>query len=227
VFTKKDNLTEGKINLQELKTKFDLEISYLRKYFDLNKSSVKSHTDILEKKLLSDIYKNPEKESQLYQFYDEEIQLITSYYYHSSIVLVYTILENTLTQLCVHITNKTNNIFSIDFLANRDNIGKTKEYLELTTGLEFKKIEKLWPRIGMFQKLRNKIIHQNSTLKDKKEAGKMKNMFKDIKFSSDDKLIYEFIEKMEKLVDTLINDIKSKTFIIIEKAKIDNSDLPF
>ena len=227
MFTKKDNLTEGKINLQELKTKFDLEISYLRKYFDLNKSSVKSHTDILEKKLLSDIYKNPEKESQLYQFYDEEIQLITSYYYHSSIVLVYTILENTLTQLCVHITNKTNNIFSIDFLANRDNIGKTKEYLELTTGLEFKKIEKLWPRIGMFQKLRNKIIHQNSTLKDKKEAGKMKNMFKDIKFSSDDKLIYEFIEKMEKLVDTLINDIKSKTFIIIEKAKIDNSDLPF
>lgn len=234
MFTKKANLKEGKINLQVLKEKFDYEIKYLKKYFKLNQSSVSTHKDTLEKSLITEIKNNPEKESQLFEFYDEEIQLITSFYYHSSIVLVYTILENTLTQLCVQIKNETNNRFSIDFLASRDNIGKTKEYLELTTGLEFEKIEKIWPRIGMFQKLRNIIIHQNSTFKNDKESKKMRNMFKDIKISSDnkkfyiknEKLIDEFICKMEDLINALINDLHSKTFMIIENDKTDDS-LPF
>ncbi len=236
MFTKKINTTEGHVYTQDIRTNFDYEIKYLKKYFSLNNSSVKTHKEEIERSLLAEIELDPSKESTLNDFYLKEIQLITSYYYHSSIVLVYTVLENTLTKICSQIQIDTNNTFSVISLANRDNIGKTKEYLELTTKLEFRKIEHIWPRIGQLQKLRNIIVHQNSTFNKENEDVRLKNMFRDVVISSDKKTFYisshtlidEFIIKMEKLVNVILEDIDSKIFQInpIEnKVQIDN--LPF
>jgi len=236
MFTKKTNTTEGYVNTQEIRTNFEYEIRYLKKYFVLNNSSVESHKEELEKSLLTEIELDPTKESTLNDFYQKEIQLITSYYYHSSIVLVYTVLENALTEICSQIQIDTNNLFSVNFLASRDNIGKTKEYLELTTRLEFRKIEHIWPRIGQFQKLRNIIVHQNSTFKDANDATKLRNMFRDIVISNDNKsffisnhtLIDEFIVKMEKLVKVILEDIDSKTFEINPReTNVQIDSLPF
>ena len=236
MFTKKTNTTEGHVNTHEIRNNFEYEIKYLKKYFVLNNISVESHKQELERSLLLEIELDPSKESTLNDFYQKEIQLITSYYYHTSIVLVYTVLENTLTKICSQIQIDTNNLFSVNLLGSRDNIGKTKNYLELTTRLEFKKIERIWPRIGQFQKLRNIIVHQNSTFKDESDATKLKNMFKNIVLSTNNKdffisnhtLIDEFIIKMEKLVKVILEDIESKMFEINPRENIDQTnDLPF
>ena len=99
MFTKKNNPKESQLNVQILEERFAYETRYLKKYFKINESSVKKHKEQIEISLLKEIKENPDKESQLNDFYENEIRIITSFYYHSSVVLVYTILENSLTQI--------------------------------------------------------------------------------------------------------------------------------
>ncbi len=234
MFTKKNNPKESQLNVQILEERFAYETRYLKKYFKINESSVKKHKEQIEISLLKEIKENPDKESQLNDFYENEIRIITSFYYHSSVVLVYTILENSLTQICYFLNSNTGNDFPIDSLGKRDNIGRAKEYLQLTTQLDFVKIEKVWPRICQFQKLRNLIVHQNSTLKNSADKEKLEKMFSPSQLSFDEKrfyildetLVLEFIAKMEILIEEILNDIKSKIFII-EKNESIKDDLPF
>ncbi len=236
MFIKKANTTEGHISTEDIRTNFEYEIRYLKKYFDLNTISVQRHKEELETSLLNEIELEPSKESLLIEFYQKEIQLITSYYYHSSIVLIYTVLENILTQICTQIQIETNNKFSVNLLGSRNNIEKTKDYLELTTKLEFRIIEGIWPRIGQFQKLRNIIVHQNSTFKDAIEMRKLRNMFSEILISNDNKSFYipdnkltdEFILKIEALVNVILGDIESKLFEINPRENNNQiENLPF
>jgi len=65
MFIKKANTTEGHISTEDIRTNFEYEIRYLKKYFDLNTISVQSHKEELETSLLNEIELEPSKESIL------------------------------------------------------------------------------------------------------------------------------------------------------------------
>lgn len=228
MFTKKENVSEVTLNLNLLSDRFKYEVKYLREYMNFSSQSVEERTEKLGDKIYQDSLENPEHEALLQEMFIEEQRAISSYLYHSSIVLVYTVLESTLAQICTEVKFKVKADFSYDGLSGGNIIQKAIEYLKITIGLPFSLIEHIWPRIGQFQNLRNAIVHQNGKFSGKnaetivKNKDKMLNMFNSLELNENetqfyimsDQLVCEFIDKTETLIETIVNDIESKTYLV-------------
>ncbi|WP_261858198.1 hypothetical protein [Photobacterium sanguinicancri] len=232
MFTKKDNIEEVNLHLDLLKDRFKYEVKYLREYINFTSQSVDERTQKLGDKIYQDTLDNPEHESLLQDMFIKEQKAISSYLYHSAIVLVYTVLESTLSQICTEVKFKVRADFSYDGLSGGNIIQKAVEYLKITTSLPFSSIEHIWPRIGQYQNLRNSIVHQNGKFSGKDEGtisknrNKMLNMFNSLELSEDEKqfyimsdgLIREFIDKTESLIEVIVQDIESKTYLVVNKT---------
>lgn len=243
MFTKKASVEELSLDIDRLKEKFKYEIKYLRQYLGFTSDSVDEKQEQLAKTIFEDSQSDPDNEAYLQDLYSKEIKAISSYYHHSSIVLIYTVLESSLSQLCHEVTEMTKSKFTHERLAGKNLIGKSIDYLQLTSSLDFTKIEGVWAKIGRYQGIRNQIVHQNSRLKKDKtgstaaEQEKLKKLFKDIEFSSDGdrfyildkKIVIEFLDSTEKLMNVLYQEIECKTFLVpVVYADDEISDeLPF
>lgn len=228
MFTKKDNTSEVSLSLTLLKDRFKYEVKYLREYMNFSSQSVEERTNKLGDRIYQDTIENPEHEALLQEMFIEEQRAISSYLYHSSIVLVYTVLESTLAQICTEVKFKVKADFSFDGLSGGNIIQKAIEYLKITIGLPFLSIEHIWPRIGQFQNLRNAIVHQNGKFSGQtaetiqKNKDKMLNMFNSLEinenetqfFIMSEQLVCEFIDKIEVLMQIVIDDIESKTYLV-------------
>jgi hypothetical protein len=228
MFTKKENVSEVTLNLDLLTNRFKYEVKYLREYMNFSSQSVEERTARLGDRIYQDSIDNPEHETLLQEMFLEEQRAISSYLYHSAIVLVYTVLESTLAQICTEVKFKVKADFSYDGLSGGNTIKKAIEYLKITIGLPFSTIERIWPRIGQFQNLRNEIAHQNGkfagknadTIKSNKD--KMLNMFNSLELNESetqfyimsDHLVCEFIDKTQALIEIIVSDIKSKTYVV-------------
>ncbi|KPZ64176.1 hypothetical protein AN392_02689 [Pseudoalteromonas sp. P1-16-1b] len=228
MFTKKEDVSEVTFNLNLLTDRFTYEIKYLREYMNFSSQSVEERTESLGDQIYQDSIDNPEHEALLQEMFLEEQRAINSYLYHSSIVLVYTVLESTLAQICTEVKFKVKADFSYDGLSGGNIIKKAVEYLKITVGLPFSSIEHIWPRIGQFQNLRNEIVHQNGKFAGKnadtirQNKNKMLNMFNSLELNESETQFYimsehlvcEFIDRTEALIQTIISDIESKTYVI-------------
>jgi hypothetical protein len=228
MFRKKEDVSEVTFDLDLLKDRFTYEVKYLREYMTFSSQSVEERTESLGDRIYQDSLDNPEHETLLQEMFLEEQRAINSYLYHSSIVLVYTVLESTLAQICTEVRFKVKADFSYDGLSGGNIIKKAVEYLKITVGLPFSTIERIWPRIGQFQNLRNDIVHQNGKFAGKtpesikQNKDKMLNMFNSLELNESetqfyimsDHLVCEFIDKTEALIQNIISDIESKTYVV-------------
>ncbi|EMX8467653.1 hypothetical protein AAH178_003567 [Serratia marcescens] len=83
----------------------------------------------------------------------------------TAVVLIYSVLEAILSDICYEIYKNTGAKFPLDDLLSGRLIGKAKDYLVITSGLDFSLISGGWAEIGKHQSLRNIIVHQNSFFK--------------------------------------------------------------
>jgi hypothetical protein len=231
MFTKQVEKQETKIDLVLLKEKFHYEIKYLKEYLYFTSKSVEERTKALSNKIYEDTLKKPEHEALLQEMFIDENKSINSFLYHSTIVLIYTLLESSLSQVCSDVRGNVKSPFSFDMLHGGNIIQKTIDYLKLTADFPFASIEKIWPRIGQFQKLRNAIVHQNGKFQGKDEEGRLKNklvmlnMFNSLELSEDESQFYimdetivlEFIDKIEKLMDIVYKNIESKSYVAFNR----------
>ncbi|ELP8110025.1 hypothetical protein QTU68_004475, partial [Vibrio vulnificus] len=182
-----------------------------------------------------------EAEAILQGLFEKEKDALLSYYHHSAIVLVYTIFESMLADVCSEVHRFAKAGFTHNCLSGGNLIAKSKTYLELTTNMPFGLIQGEWARIGQFQKLRNMIVHQNSCFSGSKSSmedqkNKIRNNFNSIKVSEaynrfyilDDVLVYEFISLVKAFVNKIIEYLESVVFMV-EKANTepDMTDIPF
>jgi len=241
VYTKKKNYEEKQIPLADLKTKFHYELKYLAEYLSFT-NDLTQKKDAQISQLMSDDYEeNIEAEAILQGLYEKEKDALLSYYHHSAIVLVYTIFESMLADICSEVHRFAKAGFTHNCLSGGNLIGKSKTYLELTSDMPFSLIEGEWARIGQFQKLRNMIVHQNScfsgnekSIKDQQK--KIKNNFNTIKISEaynrfyilDDVLIHEFIALVKVFVDKVIDHLESVIFMVERTTEKPNMNyVPF
>jgi hypothetical protein len=241
MLTEKTDHKPQKIDLSSFIKKTNFEIKYLKIYLESSTKSFGFREGALEEKMMMDIEEAPDNESFIFDLYEKEIGKLSSYFYHSSIVLIYTFLENTLYNICLIIQLETGSPLSYKNLAGNNIIKKSKDYLQIVAGIQFEQVNKPWDRITQFQKLRNDIVHQNSTISGNDESTKRQNetklrrMFSKIEFDGDDFFLkdssvpLEFIDLIDKFLQFIYEKVESTSFLvkIDERNKDFDSDIPF
>ncbi|EGQ8075474.1 hypothetical protein ACCH70_004240 [Vibrio vulnificus] len=241
MYTKKINHEEKQLELANMKTKFHYELKYLSEYLSFTGELTQKKDEQLSQLMVRDCEENEEAEAILQGLFEKEKDALLSYYHHSAIVLVYTIFESMLADVCSEVHRFAKAGFTHNCLSGGNLIAKSKTYLELTTNMPFGLIQGEWARIGQFQKLRNMIVHQNSCFSGSKSSmedqkNKIRNNFNSIKVSEaynrfyilDDVLVYEFISLVKAFVNKIIEYLESVVFMV-EKANTepDMTDIPF
>jgi hypothetical protein len=222
MFTKKD-FTIKEIDFSYFRESLNSEKKYLEKYFEINSEKIAETNNQFSDKLLEQIEENPSLESRIMEEYENSFRAINSYYFHSSIALIHTYLESYISQLCNIITDNTNSNFNLQILKGNNLIKTALDYLKLTTGLSDDIINRHKPRLGKFQNLRNKIIHENSTYKDSADRDKLENGFsekiefdetKNKFFLKNDELAIEYLEKSNTFLNEIIIILSEKEFVV-------------
>ncbi|WP_421288277.1 hypothetical protein [Aeromonas veronii] len=228
MLTKKKSSTEKRIDLVGFKERTEYEIKYIRNYVVDISGAISEKGDALEEEMISDIDSNPDDENVLVELFNSEISKLKSYFYHSSIVLVYTLLESSLSHLSDEIKKCTNSKLTLHDLSDKNIIRKSIKYIELTCGIDLKKEKNLYDRICEYQQLRNQIVHQNSKIKGDthealvKNAKVLKIKFPTININSDtwdfhitdDVLIKELVDIVGKFLNVAIDEVNSQIFVV-------------
>jgi len=228
MLTKKKSSTEKRIDLVGFKERAEYEIKYIRNYVVDISGAISEKGDALEEEMISDIDSNPDDENVLVELFNSEISKLKSYFYHSSIVLVYTLLESSLSHLSDEIKKCTNSKLRLHDLSDNNIIRKSIKYIELTCDVDLKKEKNLYDRICEYQQLRNQIVHQNSKIKGDthealvRNAKVLKIKFPTININSDtwdfhitdDVLIKELVDIVGKFLNMAIDEVNSKIFVV-------------
>lgn len=228
MLTKKKSSIEKAIDLAVFKERTEYELKYLRSYVVDISEAISEKGDALEENMIADIDSRPDDEEVLVDLFNKEISKLKSYFYHSSIVLVYTLLESSLSHLSTEIKNCTNSKFSLQDLSDNNLIRKSIRYIELTCDVDLKKEKKLYDRICEYQQLRNQIVHQNSRVKGNTQADLTKTAkaleatFSGIKINyeswdfhiTDNSLIKELVEVVEQFLGLAISKVNSQVFVV-------------
>lgn len=228
MYTKKENVREVTVSLDLIFERFGYEVKYLKEYLAFSKESVSERVEKISDQIFEDTQQNPELESMLQDMYEYESRAVSSYLYHSSIVLVYTVLESTLAQICTELKFTARIAFPYDKISGAGNVMKQLDYLEMMASFPLTEINRIKPSLGKYQKLRNAIAHHNGRFHGKDEAAKESQKtnflrdFDDIELSPDGKQFYIMsstaVEKLIQLVveaiENIVSHIRSQTFIV-------------
>ena len=228
MLTKKKSTTEKNINLAGFKERTEYELKYLRSYVVDISEAISDKGEALEANMIADIDSRPDDEEILVDLFNKEISKLKSYFYHSSIVLVYTLLESSLSHLSAEIKSCTNSKLILQDLSDNNLIRKSIRYIELTCGIDLKKEKKLYDRICNYQQLRNQIVHKNSRVKGntpkelKKNAKALEVTFSGIEINydswdfhiTDNSLIKELVDVVAEFLSIAINKVNSQVFVV-------------
>ncbi len=209
---------------------FRHELSYIIEYFDFNSTKLDERKKELDNLLQLDIQENPTLEYGLRDIYNLDYLKIPSYFYHSSIVTLYSLLENNLSFLCAKIQDDTNLVLGLNDLNGYNLLDKARRFLVKVANIDFENVDKEWMRIADFQKLRNLIVHNNSQIKDKGQFKKFLVKFNGIKTNEvgydfhiiDISLIREFLSAIENFINKLVIQIEERTFKQFSPASFPN-----
>ena len=135
----------------------------------------------------------------------EEYQSI---FLHAFFAASFAMLEHELVQVCENARRKAESPFSVKDLPRRDHLGSTKKYLK-KLGIDFPAGSSVWRKAKEYGKVRNKIMHEGSSLGEDKDL---------IRFASEHEVLVETspgIETKEydlrltrKFCEMALNDIK-------------------
>jgi hypothetical protein len=98
--------------------------------------------------------------SQLLEIEKEFIQRFR----RSIIIQIFSFLESELKNICISHSENTDSIYSVDDLKGNSDLEKVKKYLTKSMKIELGKMT-IWPFINNLRLLRNKVVHNNSTIK--------------------------------------------------------------
>ncbi|HTN05699.1 hypothetical protein [Agriterribacter sp.] len=232
-----------KIDFSSLSVKFELELNYFKEYISFNSEQLNRRHDELQKMMQTEVSDFPENKMIIEAIYAEEALILPSYFFHSSIVALYSLLENNLNEICNVIIKETAFAFSISDLGDRNILKRARIFLDKLTNIEFIKIDKSWIKITSIQKLRNLIVHQNAKTKE------LKNDIADIIFSygttredidglrfyiHKSQLLDEFLAAIEQMIKEIIDQLSRSNFQRFNKATPTDAwgyglpnDLPF
>lgn len=229
-----------KIDIHDLKIRFAHEVSYLKEHIDFNHKEQENRKKKVTQLLEEEIDEDKINEAILRMVYQYDLIKLPSYFYHSTIVALYSMFESTLMGICERTKKDLELQLSVNDFSTRDNLGKAVTYLEKLININFYKDRKEWNQLNDFRSLRNIIVHQNSQFTSEPNA-KEKELIKRLKYIqfdksdftfyvTDSRLINNFLDITCKLFDDIFLQIELKEvklMEIIDKRPRQSDDCPF
>lgn len=232
-----------KINIQDISISFNNEVRYFREYLDFNNVMFLDRKKLLDKWLVEDIIENPNDESVLRAMYAYDKKKTPSFFYHSSIISIFSLLEFTLNRICERIIEDTKILLSLDDFSGSNIVNKARKFLLKIAKLNLTKLDKYWIPITKYQKIRNLIVHNNCNIliENLNNISESKDFillseFKGIEIDKESgyfiiihqSVLDKFLDSVENFVQGILEILKNKdfrTFGINYEEELD--ELPF
>lgn len=182
----------------ELEIKFENDVNNLADKFGLTNSSINDKSSLILNILFSREYRTIQ-------------DIFIGTYRKSTLVSIYSFLENTMRSLCEYIYEVNEYPIKLDDLKG-DGIQRSKEYLEKMAKIKFDSINSSWSNLQNLNALRNCIVHTEGDIKNFKRSQKLKNIVENNDYLSlerdrdiviEREFIDETINEVEKLIDYL------------------------
>lgn len=157
-----DRLEEFRRFTCEIESKFNTDKN------DLHESCIKAAEGISDEEAM---------EIQRY-FSDEHYMIEEIYigmYRKSTLVSIYSFVENSLNDLCKHLNKKNSYPITLDDLKG-EGIERAKSYLEKLAKVDFQVLNGEWCHLQDLNKIRNCIVHCEGDIKSLKSDSKIKNI---------------------------------------------------
>lgn len=228
-----------KINTAEIRSTLIHEIKYFDEYFSFNENMISKRNVELEQLMKIDIQENERDENLYRNIYDFDSLKLSSYFYHSSLVSLYSLLEKNLNLICDQIKYDVGFNIGLEDFAGQNIIKTSKIYLTKLVKIDFDKIDKEWIAITNYQKIRNLIVHQNSQLKYSEINHEHRKLIRSFGIELDNSthnfyirnrnIIDKFLKIIEKFIFEILDQLTKKEIKNVEFKEDDSSpfDIPF
>lgn len=152
------------VDLSTVRVKFKHDMNYFKEYIHFNNQKLDERKKILNAQLDSDVKRSPKDIDVLVQIYDDDFKRIPAYFYHSSIISLFSILEYSLNQISNEIILTTKIPIQLKDLSGTNIVSKSRTFLSKICSIEMPTLDTEWMKITQFQRVRNLIVHHNSHL---------------------------------------------------------------
>ncbi|MBB3695960.1 hypothetical protein KMW28_12760 [Flammeovirga yaeyamensis] len=233
MLTNYSNLNEMTIDLSTFKDNHLKEKEYLIEHIELCTVTTHDFSSSNRERLLQQIEEDPDKESELQELYEKKVRILNCHFFHSSIILIYALFENTLKELCLEIENQTSSPLSMLNLNGRTDILKFKSFFEITSDVG--DLLQEFETFNVYRLLRNGIAHNKSQIRNNRDYNNMKNALEtgieyddtiNGFFIESSELPIEFLEKVSNFILSLSIEIESKQFMNFSEPS-EEGNLPF
>jgi len=192
------------------------EVEYLKKYLTHLEEGVQVRNKEMSDYLNEDIKDaGIENEVALRDVYRDDLIKLPSYYYHSSFLLIYSLLESTLQKICKELYIQLNLPIKPDELIKKNYLEGSLKYIRCFTSLS-KDLDNKGNDFIPYQKVRNLIVHNGSTLEHGTDLKKNLLFRKDITYETDGtfyinniKFLQLFLNKVDEFISDCTKQIHS------------------
>jgi len=203
---------------------YSQEVQYLFKYIAHLDQSVERHGTLMSNYLKEDIRDNGvQNENALIELYRDDLIIIPTYYYHSSYLLIYSLLESSLQDICKRLYTELQLPLKPDEIKGSNYLESSLKYIRsftsTTTDLENKGNDFI-----PYQRVRNHIVHSGSSISISSKDFKFKLFGKDITYEQDgsfyinnSKFLTVFLTKVEVFIKSYVDLIESLEIIPVMK----------
>lgn len=218
-----------KLDLTSIKTRRKIEPDYFRDYIQFNFEKLNERKVSFAKLKNEEINESLVHDSIIEQIYFEEELHLASYYYHSTIVSLYSWLESVMIEICDTIVRQTGFAFSLNDMQNRNITENAKKFISKLTDIEFELADKQWHAITLFQKIRNLIVHNNSQIDKEKvpnEVVKIIRLYGTINeqrcpspfYINDVEVLYRLLNTAELYIEYIVSQLEDMEFKPFDKG---------
>ncbi|MFT5206913.1 MAG: hypothetical protein ACI9CF_000654 [Candidatus Omnitrophota bacterium] len=155
------------------------DLGYISQYLDLVGSKLEENKAEFSEWYKENLKQLPDREMKYYkEFHGDEFyerHHVQPFLLHSMLLVsCMSLLENKLAEVCQEIRNLNNIELTLGDITGLG-IQRARVYLKKVIGVEFPDQDSTWHEITMYQKIRNYIIHQNSTLDDSESSNAIRD----------------------------------------------------
>jgi hypothetical protein len=152
------------INTHDLSQQLHLELEYIKKYLLHLNDNIQVHNTLMNTYLYEDLEKvGMLNELELRAVYKDDLLKIPSYAYHSSFLLIYSLLESTLQKLAKLVQVELNLPFKFEDLKGANYLLTSIVYIRTVIPMPQVLIDK-GNDFAPYQKVRNLIVHNGSIM---------------------------------------------------------------
>lgn len=186
----------------DIESKFEKDIEKISERFNLFSAEEEQHGTIAIRIIMSEEYRNIN-------------DVFVGTYRNSTLVTIYSFLENTMRSICVILQKFNDYPIEVADLTG-DGIQKSKTYLEKMAKIDFSKINSTWSNLQNLNLIRNCIVHVEGDAKNFKSTDKLKNIISNNQYLSLERDRLIVVER--EYIDFVINEVENFVNFLFLKA---------